>query len=174
MSKWIPILVRTDYVQNVMDLLASLEQDFPDSIKPGKQVTITPETTAVGSPALSDIDPLESDELTWSVEDLKRLAAGSTVTTRRWTLAMDACAEHPGEYFSTSEIAEMTGMSIAEWRDAPRKITRHLKTHYEAIPLNADGNQAWPLRARTRPEHPDEVSWMMTPATAERWKQARA
>lgn len=174
MSKWIPILVRADYVQNVMDMIVELEASFPDAIDPREHMTVTPGSPAAATLLPSDTDASEPDWLVWSVEDLKRLAAGSTVTTQRWTLAMDACSEHPGEYFSTSEIAEMTGMTIAEWRDAPRKITRHLKTHYDTVPVNADGNQMWPLHAKTRPEHPDEVSWMMTPATADRWKQARA
>ncbi|RYF60612.1 MAG: hypothetical protein EOO27_05230 [Comamonadaceae bacterium] len=83
------------------------------------------------------------------------------------------CCEHPGTYLPTSKVAELSGMTITEWRDAPRKISRHLKAHFSDVPVSAKGALSWPLSAETMPEHPGEVSWMATAETAKRWEQVR-
>lgn len=173
MSKWIPILVRSDYVQDVMALVIKLESAFSEDTE-GDEHALPTAMPRDARPSPVTINEVLQPHQTWSLEDLKQLALGSTETTRRWTLAMDACAAHPGEFFPTSEIAARTGMSIAEWRDAPRKISRHLKAHYPSVPLSPEGFHIWPLVAQTRPEYPNEVSWSMTPEMSELWKQARS
>ncbi|MCT1921940.1 hypothetical protein M3C63_08730 [Brevibacterium luteolum] len=170
MSTWIPILARIDYAAEVMQLITELERDLPDI----SEVTISAATTSTvptDAPAESVSDDADNaDDLTWSREDLERLAAGIFTTTQRWTRAMDVCVEQPGKHFATSQVAEMTGMSVDEWRDACRKISRHLKRHYPSVPRNAEGEHAWPLRAKALD---GELGWAMTPATARLWKSIR-
>ena len=82
----------------------------------------------------------------WSVEDLARLAEGRTATTQRWARAMDVLVDAgPGTWLPTSQVARRSGMSINEWRDAPRKISRHLKVRYPNVPRDENGHAHWPL-----------------------------
>lgn len=59
---------------------------------------------------------------------------------------MDAIAAGGANWYTTSEVAEMSGLTVNEWRDAPRKISRHLKAHYQDAPVH-DGSISWPLLA---------------------------
>ena len=105
----------------------------------------------------------------WEVSDLRRLATSDAITAMRWARALDVCAEHVGDFLSTKQVAEESGMSVNEWRDAPRKISRHLKAHYPDVP-------AWPLAVRSgRPLgiNDDQVYWAISAEQAKRWRQAR-
>lgn len=107
---------------------------------------------------------------------MAKLAQGPTKTTARWTLAMDECAKAPTKPFSTSQIAELTGMSINEWRDAARKFTRHLKAHYPNVPVYLGGpdkgQQIWPVLDKNIPGSL-EVDWVITQEQAKRWRHVR-
>lgn len=88
---------------------------------------------------------------------------------------MDVCsdaAEAVDPWLSTSEVAKRSGMSINEWRDAARKITRHLKANFAGVPLDENGNRIWPLLARDKPGSA-EVHWAMNTEQAKRWRQVR-
>jgi hypothetical protein len=87
---------------------------------------------------------------------------------------MDVCCEvaGSGEWLSTSEAAKRAGMTISQWRDAPRKITRHLKAHYPNVPTDERGDHIWPLRAASMPGSP-EVHWAMNVEQARRWREVR-
>lgn len=108
----------------------------------------------------------------WPEEALERLAQSTSVTAQRWARAMDAVAQGEQDWYTTSEVAQLSGLTVNEWRDAPRKISRHLKAHYTDVPVHK-GNLAWPLRPWTNPERPLEVSWGMPPVTKERWLRIR-
>lgn len=112
--------------------------------------------------------PLLASWAAWPEDALRRLAESQSVTARRWVTAMDAIAQRDGNWFTTSEVAEISGLTINEWRDAPRKISRHLKAHYTDVPVH-EGHLVWPLRPWTNPDKPGEVSWGMPPATKQRW-----
>lgn len=170
MSRWIPVLVRLEDYDTVTRLVAERELERPDNdFDQAVQLAEVPSAEArVAEPGELSERPL------WSVEDLRRLAEGTTDTTERWTRALDVCAEQPGTYLPTSEVARRTGMSIPQWRDAPRKITRHLNKHYPNVPRDRRGDPVWPLHAKTRPEHPSEVSWAISPEMAVLWRQARS
>jgi hypothetical protein len=87
----------------------------------------------------------------------------------RWARAMDVASEHPEEFLSTVQIANASGMSINEWRDAPRKLPQHLTAHFPA-------NIEWPLAAVGGRElgKDDQVYWGITAEQAQRWLQVRA
>lgn len=164
MARWIPVLVRLEDLDKVTRLLSDLEltrgeEDAADEVD-------------VEAPAPSAGTP-HAPKPVWSLQDLQRLAEGSTATTTRWARAMDVCAEVPETFLPTSEVARRAGMSIAEWRDAPRKISRHLKAHFPDVPRDQNDKAVWPLRAKTVPEHPGEVSWAMSAEMAHLWKQVR-
>ena len=172
MSRWIPVLVRLEDLDLVTRYLGELEASRDDSY-----VDAMVELTQSGSdPAV--VSRSESTELdsrpSWNLEDLRRLARGETATTSRWAKALDVCASTPETYLPTSEIAARSGMSIREWRDAPRKITRHLRVNYPNAPRDSQGNAVWPLHAKSVPEHPGEVSWAITSEMASLWKEVRS
>lgn len=168
-NKWIPVLVRLEDYDTVTRMVAEWES--------GRDFDALDQAVDTKGLLVTDDQPDELDELSqrplWSVEDLRRLAAGTTDTTERWARAMDLCAEQPGTYFPTSEVASRTGMSIPQWRDAPRKISRHLNKHYPDVPRDSNGDPVWPLHAKTQPEHPNEVSWAMSAEMASLWRQVR-
>lgn len=171
MATWIPVLVRTEHYQAVARVIEQLEADHPEESGSGILIDAGDLRTVVSAnpPHPSGLESRPS----WNPRDLARLAAGSTVTTQRWSLAMDVCAENPGTFFPTSEIADRSGMTVVEWRDAPRKISRHLKIHFPDVPKDSSGHALWPLLAKTQPENPGEVSWAITNEMASLWREVR-
>lgn len=171
MSKWIPVLVRAEDVEDVTRLIlereAARNQDDIDSVI---EVLQDQGTSRSDQADASKDDSRQS----WSVEDLGRLAKGDTATTERWARALDVCAKEPENYLPTTVIAERSGMTVAEWRDAPRKISRHLKAHYPNVPKDENGDACWPLHAWSKPEYPGQVSWAITAEMARLWNQVRA
>lgn len=139
----------------------------------GTVATIRLSDTAGGNPASASIgEPGELDlHPSWPVDALRRFAASEVTTVQRWVRAMDAIAADDAKvWFTTTEVSERSGLTINEWRDAPRKITRHLAAHYPEVPRTADGELAWPLKAWS---FGYEVSWAMTPATKSIWRELR-
>jgi hypothetical protein len=167
-STWIPVLVRIDHLDVVTRLIADLE--VQRLVEDGSGVVTLASVPAVEGPAP---EPELLGRPSWSESALRRLANGTSATAQRWTSAMDLCAGDPGSYLPTSEVARLTGMTITEWRDAPRKITRHLKAHFSDVPRDANSDLVWPLHASSRPEYPGEVSWAITPEMATLWKRVR-
>lgn len=170
MNRWIPVLVRAEHVEAVSRFIVELEMKSALSPEGTFNQMIPGEVHIEESP----ISPLTPGQSMWSKEDLKRLAVGSTATTARWARAMDVCAENPGTFLPTTEIANRSGMTLAEWRDAPRKISRHLKAHFPNVPRNESDEPVWPLLAKSRPEYPGQVSWAISEDTARIWKEIRA
>ncbi len=170
MSKWVPVLVRLEDYAEITALVADREAGRSDATT---EVSVSPEIPGTASVNAHDAQ-LES-WTPWSIDDLRALSEGTSETAKRWTLAMDACCEVVGtdhHWLSTSEVAERTGMSINEWRDAPRKITRHLKANYPNVPLDSKGDHIWPLLAKGKPGS-QEVHWAMNTEQAKRWRQVR-
>lgn len=105
----------------------------------------------------------------WEADDLRRLAKSEFITAVRWARAIDVCCDHVEEFLSTQQIAKETGMSVNEWRDAPRKITRHLKARYPNVP-------AWPLAVkdgRALGHNDGQVYWAINGEQAARWQLVR-
>lgn len=172
MSKWIPVLVRLEDLDLVTSYIGELEASRDDShLDP--MIELTHSGSDPAQVSLSEPTELDSRP-SWDLEDLQRLAKGETATTSRWARALDVCASSPETYLPTSEVAKRSGMSIREWRDAPRKITRHLRVNYPNVPRESDGNAVWPLHAKSVPEHPGEVSWAISSEMARLWKEVRS
>lgn len=171
MGRWLPLLVRDEDYAEFVAMVRDRERDRGDA----GEVPVLGWPTAPGAepalpPAGADVATSELGRLVpWEVPDLIELASGRTVTTRRWALAMDVCADRAGEFLSTEEVASAAGMTVAQWRDAPRKISRHLARHYPQVP-------GWPLRGvpgRHLGHLDGQVYWAVNAEQARRWRQAR-
>lgn len=163
---WIPLLVpEQDYVE-LAELVAKRvsSREVADS-----DLTVQSDLSSVppaGDPAEAALRKHEP----WDVAELRRLASSDIVTAQRWARAIDVCAGHVGQFLSTQQVAAESGMSINEWRDAPRKITRHLASHYPAV------NGTWPLvvvSGKQLGHSYDQAYWAITEEQAKRWAEAR-
>ena len=167
MSEWIPLLVRAEDYAEFATTVANREAG-----REGGQISVTlgrPTTAAaqVSSPA----DQSLSEYPTWPEAALKKLSTFDSATAQRWTKALDAISSDEKQaWFTTSEVAERAGMSVNEWRDAARKMPRHIKAHFPDVPVTEDG-PAWPLLANSFTSA--EVSWGMTADTRASWREVR-
>ena len=168
MTRWIPLLVRAEDYAELARQVAAAEAKRPHepATTPGTRVALaeTPRAATKAEELLAQLKP-------WSLDDLRQivLTAPTYKTMARWSLAMDAASDHPEEFLSTVQIASLSGMTINEWRDAPRKLPQHLAAHFPA-------NIEWPLMAvggRALGKD-DQVYWGITIEQAKRWIRVRA
>ncbi|MGQ0630017.1 MAG: hypothetical protein ACT4P1_03180 [Sporichthyaceae bacterium] len=176
MSKWLPLLVRIEDYAEITALIAQRETARGDE---GVRHVITTSPEVAGNLAADQEEEKLARRDPWSLEDLATLARGLTLTTARWTRAMDVCtqAREKGEiWLPTSKVAQLAGMEINEWRDAPRKISRHLKANFPNVPRDHHGDHFWPLcpGGGDLPANGGEVWWAITAEMARRWRQVRA
>ncbi|WP_143338059.1 hypothetical protein [Demequina sp. NBRC 110054] len=170
MTTWVPLLVPLEDYAELADLVAAREAHRGERPVEVRDVAVEVD----GAPRDPD-DVLLEHWVPWSVGDLATLAEGASKTAERWARAMDACTEavNSGHHWlSTSEVAERTGMTINEWRDAPRKITRHLRANYPNVPVDKDGHKVWPLLAKSKPGS-QEIHWAINGEQAKRWRAVR-
>ena len=168
MSKWVPLLVRIEDYSELASQVAAREAKRPheSAWTPETRVALgeTPRAATKAEELLTRLKP-------WSVGELRQIidTAPTYKTMARWARAMDVASEHPEEFLSTVQIANAAGMSINEWRDAPRKLPQHLTAHFPA-------NIEWPLAAVGGRElgKDDQVYWGITAEQAQRWLQVRA
>lgn len=175
MSAWIPLLVRSEDYAELAAIVAEREEKRDDETLP----TVSMDEGAGADRAFMTSTTDETDYSaalaaypSWSVDELTRLASGAALTAQRWTKALDVVAASDSQvWFTTSEIAERAGMTINEWRDAPRKLPQHLKANYPNAPRAENGRLAWPLLAWSLTSA--ELSWAMTPETKVAWRKIR-
>lgn len=170
MTTWVPILVRLEDYGEIAALIAEREAS---RVQPVTRVIDTP--TDAPSAILDPDDAQLATWTPWPIEELRALAEGTSETAKRWTRAMDVCsavADTDHKWLSTSEVAARSGMSINEWRDAPRKISRHLRANYPRVPRDDRGDHIWPLLAMGKPGS-HEVHWAMNSEQAGRWRAVR-
>lgn len=174
MTRWIPVLVRLEDYAEITSLVAKREASRRQEVSEVVELD-----SALATPPASAITDPHADLLAamtpWEVDDLRQLAHGTSQTAQRWTRAMDVCcavADTDNPWLGTSEVAARSGMKINEWRDAPRKMTRHLKANYPNIPVDARGDQVWPLLAKSKAGS-HELHWAMNAEQARRWRTAR-
>ncbi len=168
MSKWVPLLVRLEDYSELASQVAAREAKRPDEAGPTPDIRV-----ALGEThrAATKVEELLARLKPWSVDELRQIVvtAPTYKTMARWARAMDVASAHPEEFLSTAQMADESGMSINEWRDAPRKLPQHLAAHFPA-------NIEWPLSAVGGRElgKDDQVYWGITIDQAQRWKQVRA
>lgn len=177
MSRWVPVLVRLEDYEEITSLVAEREAHRPeDGSQAAAHIELGGPVTLIRPSSISDPDGEQlAAQTPWEIADLRKLAEGTSRTAQRWTKAMDVCcevAESEYPWLGTSEIAARTGMTISEWRDAPRKMTRHLKANYPDVPVDSQGNQVWPLLAKSKAGS-SEVHWAMNVEQARRWRRVR-
>lgn len=172
-TSWIPLLVpREDYLE-----LAGLIADRLDARgEPESLAEFAAVTSVVESPADratdQDVKKATLDSLhLWDLADLRRLATSTFATAQRWARAMDVCSRHVNKFLSTQDVAAESGMTVNEWRDAPRKLPRHLAAHYPNVL-----HDKWPLAvlsARRLGINDGQVYWAINDEQAQRWLQIR-
>lgn len=182
MAKWVPVLVRLENYEEVSRFVAQWEAERTAEVDLELEVSspYRAASVAVDAPTstISEEDSRLVGHLTWSEEDLRRLSTSAALTAQRWTKALDVCVEarESGEiWLPTSEIAARSGMTVNEWRDAPRKFPRHLTTNYPNVPVDTGGHHYWPLSAGgdNIPNNGGQVWWAITAETAQRWREVR-
>ena len=122
---------------------------------------------AVGTDA-QDRDADTPPEL-WSVDDLRRFAAGESATSVTIGKVMDALAARPNSWASTTELEMLTGVERKKLKGAFSSLTRQLNAHFD--------EQGWMLSFAWGPhlgrDYTAEGHYRLTPAQAERWLSAR-
>ncbi len=173
-NTWIPLLVRAadynEFAAMVVDREASAnEEEWP--VPPALEVVDSGLRQAQerSSKYQNIVNAELSKLLPWEVADLERLAGSEYKTAQRWALALDVCTTHPGELLSTERVCAESGMTIRQWRDAPKKLPQHLKHHYPDVP-------GWPLVGVWGKAIGGEgqVFWGITREQADRWTAVRA
>lgn len=167
-AQWMPLLVPAEYYIELATLIQQ-RQLSSDTEVSELMVTNSVEEAPTSASWPRVVAEAVARFEAWSVGDLQRLATSGALTAQRWARAMDVCAAEPGRFFSTQEVAESSGMSVNEWRDAPRKISRHLASNYPGVP-------GWPLvvaSGRNLGHAYDQAYWAITELQARRWVEAK-
>jgi hypothetical protein len=168
MSTWIPLLVRTEDYAELATLVAAREALRPDTaVACDRDLDVAPrERSRATTKAAELLETLKP----WSVDDLRQIidTAADYKTMDRWARAIDVATARPEQFISTAEIAAESGMTVNEWRDAPRKLPQHLTAHFPP-------NIGWPLLGvgGRHLGRDDQAYWAISIEQAKRWTQAR-
>lgn len=171
MDRWIPVMVR---IEDYAEFCAEVEAREQERGEQSESIRSAPVKQAAAPVSMESAELWLATLKSWSVEDLRRIieTADRYKTMDRWMKAMDIVSQVPGPdgFRSTADIAAAAGMEPTKWRDAQRKITLHLKTHF---PKGIET----PLRGVWGPElglDDNQFYWGLTVEQAGRWRQARA
>lgn len=169
-EQFVSVPVPAEYVMDVMGYLASLREGEGVRVSTG-----TPETVpAPEAQVAADSEDKSSETLpsiSWSVDDLARLASTSLFTTRQVALVLDVLAEKPGEWFTTTDLVNRIDIVRSNLKGVLSALTRHVRKHY------ARAN--WPMTAVWGPDigdgFPGEVHYRFDDEDrAATWREARA
>lgn len=146
------IAIPARYVEPVVNLLAELQRGDKGSGRPPKSLH-------------GDLPELAGQ---WSLEDLRRLAAGTTRTQATIQVILDVLAEQPGERLSAARVVAATGLPADRLRGAFAGLKRLLK----ARSMNSLG---LPLNRHNVKSGSDETTYYwLTEEQADQWKRVRA
>ncbi|MBX7267144.1 hypothetical protein KIF24_14745 [Micromonospora sp. Llam7] len=122
----------------------------------------------VGQVPRRRVEPVPPSPANWTVEALRRLSQGCSVTHRTVTAVLDALAAEPGRLFTVHDLAQATGRHRKKIVGALAGLTRLLKAHYDyagrGLPFD---------RVAGRPEAPRELRYTIDAVRAARWREAR-
>ena len=116
--------------------------------------------------ASADVEETAKD---WTVEDLRRFAATPMATNVTIGKVLDVLSEQPGEYLSTSQLEERTGVPRNNLKGAFSALTRHIKKHYDG----RDWMFAWSWGPQIDPAWPAETHYTVSAEQARTWRDAR-
>ena len=112
----------------------------------------------------------EGEHFIWPVEDLRKFAGTPTATSVTIGKVLDVLAARPGEYLSTSDLEEQTGVVRSKLKGAFSALTRHINKHYEGYGWMLD----WEWGPALGAGHLAEIHYTLNEEKASRWKEARA
>ncbi len=122
----------------------------------------------IASLEAADDEKVSPITTSWSVADLRRFAQTPTATSLTIGKVLDVLVEQPGQYFSTSELEERTGVPRANLKGAFSALTRHINKHYDGRPWMLEFEWGTRLGA----DYPAEGHYRLTEEQADLWKQA--
>ncbi|GAB3286956.1 hypothetical protein [Kineosporia babensis] len=147
----VPVHVPRRYLSAVYGLIAKLDSAPTDG-------------------AQAEAEDTEAEEVTWPVEDLRRFAETPTATSVTIGKVLDVLAAKPGEYFSTTQLEQLTGVPRPNLKGAFSALTRHINKHYDG--------RGWMLTFWWGPQlgagYPAEAHYVLSDEQATRWLEARA
>lgn len=112
---------------------------------------------------------VSSEVATWDVRDLQRFAQMGTTTSLTIGKVLDALADRPNSWASTSDLVSLTGIERSKLKGAFSSLTRQLNAHFDG--------QSWMLSFVWGPQlcndRAAEGHYRLTTAQAERWRHAR-
>lgn len=170
-QSWIPILIPAEHHADITALVRHRLDELGFAGASDGVVEIRLRDDPDSQPhAGGDHAGILDDHDPWAVDNLAALLRNPTTTAQRWVKAIDVCANHVAEFVPTETIAEESGMTVANWRAACRKMTVHQRATYP-------GETSWPLatasgRAIGRPAGPLYVA--LTSEQARRWAEAKS
>jgi hypothetical protein len=145
----IPVQVPRRHLSAVYGLIASLD--------------------SAAVPSSVEGDETELVEATWTLEDLRRFAKTPTTTSVTIGKVLDELAKKPGDYFSTSQLEDLTGVQRPNLKGAFSALTRHINAHYQG--------RDWMLACKWGPDlgagYPAEMHYRLSEEQAGRWVEAR-
>lgn len=145
----VPVHVPRQHLSAVYGFIASLDSADPIVIA-----------------GADDSDPAE---VIWPAEDLRRFAQTPSATSISIGKVLDVLAAAPGEYLSTTQLEDKTGVPRQNLRGAFSGLTRHVKAHY--------GARGWMLTyvwgPDLGPSYPAESHYILSEEQAARWIEAR-
>ena len=105
----------------------------------------------------------------WTVAELRRFATSGSTTNITIGRVLDALADAPGTYLSTSDLEVKTGVPRANLKGSMSALTRHINKHYPG--------HGWMFTFRwgthLGPDHPAEAHYALDEVAAQLWLDAR-
>jgi hypothetical protein len=172
-TDWISLAVPAADQDDIRELIQARQASRGEPISPSPT-----ELFALGiSPAGIEAARLRQQPL-WGSEAVQHLLADESEHVKRFVRAIYAVDRTPGEFFGTTEVADLTGMTIGEWRHAQRQLrARILEPNYPEAPRWETGayagEAAWPL-ADLSGRHiarKDETHVAITPQQSRVWRE---
>lgn len=111
-----------------------------------------------------------SDELTWTVEELREIANSSVESLVRVTAILDTLSAQPGVSTSLTQLAKETGYSRSELKGGLSGFTRWMNTQWgegDPWPMDVTGGPSQ-TRGLTR-----EAYYTINQTMADAWHSAR-
>ncbi len=167
---FVSVPVPAQYVVPVMAFIGRLDAQATAPGSSSETLEALHDSTAEEALAAETAAESEGAEKEWTTADLRRLATGSTFTTKILTEIMDVLAEDPGTWLTSAELASKIGQNPETIKRIWTHVSRHINKRYTGL--------AWPLQAKWGldfdPARESFVYYRLTDSQAQQWQAARA
>ncbi len=171
--EFVSVPVPAQYVVPVMAFIGRLDAQAAGTSpvsETSETLTELHDSTAEEALAAETAAESEDAEKEWTTADLRRLAKGSTFTTKVLTEIMDVLADDPGTWLTSAELASKIGQNPETIKRIWTHVSRHINKRYAGLP--------WPLQAKWGlnfdPARESFVYYRLTDSQAQQWQAARS